>query len=99
MNISVALPTRYGYTPIMKSATMGVRELRDGLSQHLALVRTGTEITVTDHGRPIARIIPVAADQLQALVAEGRVVPPEPARGSLPARQRAKGSVSDLIER
>lgn len=83
----------------MKSATMGVRELRDGLSQHLALVRSGTEITVTDHGRPIARIIPVAADQLNALVAEGRVVPPGPARGSLPARQRAKGSVSDLIER
>lgn len=88
-----------GYSQTMKSATVGVRELRDGLSQHLALVRSGTEITVTDHGRPIARIIPVVADQLTALVAEGRVVPPEPARGSLPARQRAKGSVSDLIER
>jgi prevent-host-death family protein len=83
----------------VKSATLGVRELRDGLSQHLALVRSGTEITVTDHGRPIARIVPVAADQLQALVAEGRVVPPERAGGPLPARQRSQGSVSDLIER
>ncbi|MFZ6005836.1 MAG: type II toxin-antitoxin system Phd/YefM family antitoxin [Actinomycetota bacterium] len=83
----------------MKSATMGVRELRDGLSQHLALVRSGTEITVTDHGRPIARIVPVAADQLQSLVAERRVIPPDAARKPPPARQRAKGSVSDLIER
>jgi len=60
---------------------------------------SGPWSTVTDHGRPIARIVPVAADQLTALVAEGRVVPPESAKGSLPARQRAKGPVSDLIER
>jgi prevent-host-death family protein len=99
MNISVAMHDLCGYTSDMKSATIGVRELRDGLSHHLALVRSGTEITVTDHGRPIARIIPVVADQLQALVADGRVVPPEHARGPLPTRQRSKGSVSDLIER
>lgn len=98
MSNTVAWYAKCGYTPDMKSATMGVRELRDGLSQHLALVRSGTEITVTDHGRPIARIVPVVADQLQALVAEGRVVPPEAGR-ALPPRRRAKGSVSDLIER
>lgn len=78
---------------------MGVRELRDGLSQHLALVRSGTEIAVADHGRPIARIVPVVADKLQALVPQGRVVPPEAGRAPLPARRRAKGSVSDLIQR
>lgn len=37
---------------------IGVRELRDGLSRHLASVREGHTVTVTDHGRPVARIIP-----------------------------------------
>ena len=36
---------------------VGIRELRDGLSRYLAEVRAGR--TVTDHGRPIARIVPV----------------------------------------
>ena len=34
---------------------VGVRELRDGLSKHLAEVRAGHTVTVTDHGRPIAQ--------------------------------------------
>lgn len=40
---------------------VGVRELRDGLSRHLAQVRAGHSVTVTDHGVPIARILPVGA--------------------------------------
>jgi prevent-host-death family protein len=36
---------------------VGVRELRDGLSRHLAAVREGAEVTVTDHGRPVARLV------------------------------------------
>ena len=38
---------------------IGIRELRDGLSKHLAVVRSGRTVTVTDHGRPVARIVPV----------------------------------------
>ena len=38
---------------------VGVRELRHGLSRHLASVQKGHTITVTDHGRPVARIVPV----------------------------------------
>lgn len=41
---------------------VGVRELRDGLSRHLAAVRGGTAITVTDHGKPVARLIPYETD-------------------------------------
>lgn len=84
----------------MKSATttLGIRELRDGLSRHLATVRSGAELTITDHGKPIARIVPVVGGQLEQLIAEGRVVRGT-GDGALPARQRARGSVSDLIER
>ena len=56
---------------------IGIRELRDGLSRHLAQVRKGHTITVTDHGKPIARIVPVdGPSKLQQLVAEGKVRPP-----------------------
>ncbi|WP_300265101.1 type II toxin-antitoxin system Phd/YefM family antitoxin [Microbacterium sp.] len=36
---------------------VGIRELRDSLSRYLTSVRDGGELTVTDHGKPIARII------------------------------------------
>ena len=36
---------------------VGIKELRDGLSRYLDRVRKGGTITVTDHGRPIARIV------------------------------------------
>lgn len=40
---------------------VGVRELRDGLSRYLTAVRGGAEVTVTDHGKPVARLVPYAA--------------------------------------
>ncbi len=40
---------------------VGIRELRDGLSKHIAAVRDGATITVTDHGEPVARITPIGA--------------------------------------
>lgn len=43
-----------------KAATdsVGVRELKASLSGYLRRVREGESLTVTDHGEPIARIIP-----------------------------------------
>lgn len=38
---------------------IGVAELKDNLSRHLREVEGGQEIEVTDHGRPVARIVPV----------------------------------------
>ena len=53
---------------------IGVRELRDQLSRHLAEVREGRTVTVTDHGRPIARIVPVQRlTKLEQLREEGRI--------------------------
>lgn len=62
----------------------GIRELRDGLSRHLATVRSGRTVTVTDHGRPVARIVPVdTPSPLERLVAEGRIRPaPAPRRAA-----------------
>lgn len=77
---------------------VGVRELRNGLSRHLASVREGHVITVTDHGRPVARIVPVdAPTALERLIAEGRVTPGRRRRRRRPAPVKTSGSVSDLV--
>lgn len=77
---------------------VGVRELRDGLSRHLAEVRSGRSITVTDHGRPVARIVPVdQPTRLEQLIAEGRVRPAHRPKQVAPAPLAADASVSDLI--
>ncbi|MFT4136041.1 type II toxin-antitoxin system Phd/YefM family antitoxin [Microbacterium sp.] len=82
----------------MNVATIGVRELRDGLSRHLADVRRGQEITVTDHGRPIARIVPIGEESgLERLLREGVARLPASPRRPLPARIVADLPVSDLI--
>ena len=55
---------------------IGVRELRQHASRYLARVADGETIEVTDRGRPVALLVPVRADQWQALLASGRVSPP-----------------------
>ena len=56
--------------------TVGIRELKTRLSQHLRRVRAGARLLVTDRGRSIATINPVepTADVSWAsrMVAEGR---------------------------
>lgn len=78
---------------------VGVRELHDELSRHLAEVHAGRTITVTDHGVPIARIVPVQRPtRLETLIAEGRVSPAKrPKHQSLVAPLDAGATVSDLI--
>jgi prevent-host-death family protein len=77
----------------------GVRELRDHLSRYLDLVRDGQEVTVTDHGKAVARLMPLDRPRpLDRLIAEGLATP-----GRTPKRPRtgqgiiAKGTVSDLV--
>lgn len=78
---------------------IGIRELRDGLSRYLATVRSGRTVTVTDHGRPVARIVPVGAPSaLERLVAEGRIRPAAAPRRAAPEPVEAARTVSDLID-
>lgn len=78
---------------------VGVRELRDGLSRHLATVQEGHTITVTDHGRPVARIIPVGVPtKLEQLIAEGKVTPAIRRKRQRPAPVKTNATVSDLVD-
>jgi len=68
-----------------------VRELRNNLSRYLERVRAGDEVVVTDYGREIARLVPLAnggrkPSTFDRLVAEGLVTPPMKVRRPLPAR-------------
>ena len=78
---------------------VGIKELRDGLSRHLSEVRAGATVTITDHGRPVARIVPVGApNRLEQLIAEGRITEPSHAKRAAPAPQVTAGTVSDLVD-
>ncbi len=39
--------------------TAGVREARQDLTSLLDDVRKGREVLITDHGRPVARLVPI----------------------------------------
>lgn len=78
--------------------SIGVRELRDGLSRHLAHVRAGHTVTVTDHGVPVARIVPIGVPSaLERLIADGRVTPAKHPKQPSGRRVKPAGPVSDLI--
>lgn len=77
---------------------VGVRELRDGLSRHLAQVKAGHSVTVTDHGVPVARIVPVGAPSaFEQLIAEGRITLAKKPKRPAGRRVRGAGIVSDLV--
>jgi prevent-host-death family protein len=58
-----------------------ITDLKARLSEHLDAVRAGEEIIVTDRGRPVARVSPVAGAmdedaRVAELVRTGRARPP-----------------------
>ena len=60
---------------------MGIAELKALLSETLARVKAGEEVLVTEHSRPIARLVPLSATApvaaTQELVRAGLVKAPE----------------------
>ena len=54
---------------------VSIRRLNQETSKVLARVKGGEEITVTERGEVIARIMPASAGPLDALISAGRVQP------------------------
>lgn len=87
----------------MTSARIGIRELREDLSRVIRQVRKGKIVEVTDHGHPVARLVPIAATAgaLSDLVSEGSVRPPRTAAAlpeplALPSRMSSEKAI-DLL--
>ena len=80
------LPMCYMERKVTRSATVGVRELRQNLSIYLDRVKKGDALTVTEHGAAVAILRPLApaSNMLDRLVAEGRATPPSRSVRELP---------------
>ena len=84
---------------------MGIRELRNNLPAVIRRVRAGEGIEVTDHGHPVARLVPIhVRSQYDQMVAEGRIIPPEidlldvepvPARPGMPSASQILAEMRD----
>lgn len=89
----------YNFTMSMGTRSAGVRELRDNLSAHLALVKKGETIVVTEHGRPVATLAPYSSESpLARMLEQGIARPPvSRRRRNLPPPVPAAGSIVELI--
>ncbi|MGH9057138.1 MAG: type II toxin-antitoxin system Phd/YefM family antitoxin [Acidimicrobiales bacterium] len=81
---------------------IGIRELKQSLSEILRAVGRGDHIRVTNRGQPLADIVPAGAssggDALRQLIVQGRVVPPGRARPArAPRLLRSSQSASSLV--
>lgn len=86
----------------MSERVVGVRELRNRLSEYLRRVKAGEMITITEHGKEIGRIIPAEPaleDILPALIQAGIVAwSGEKLEQYQPAaRNRGQQQVADLL--
>ena len=55
---------------------VGIRELRADLSRWVRRVSEGEEVVVTDHGRPVARLVPIGEERkIDRLIREGAITP------------------------
>jgi prevent-host-death family protein len=64
---------------------VGIRELRAGLSRYVEQVKQGEEIVVTEHGKPVARLVPMNGERkFDRLIREGVLIPARIPRGPLP---------------
>lgn len=77
---------------------MGVRELRQNLSKYLERVKRGERLEVTERGRPVAILEPMAPSEgaLDRLIASGRVQPPS---RDLVAELPPEGPITDTLSR
>lgn len=88
--------------------TVGIRELKDNLSQFVRRVEAGERVQVTAHGRVVAELVPPASGargrvvpRFEALVAAGIVVPAaeqgDPTAG-WPVIRMAPGTALELLD-
>jgi prevent-host-death family protein len=55
--------------------TIGIRELKEQLSGHIREVKGGITLVITERGKPVARLMPMAADidaKLQQMLDSGQ---------------------------
>ena len=77
---------------------VGVRALKQNASAVVAAAAAGDEVTITDRGRPVAQLVPIASGRLAELLASGRARPPKRSWAQLSAPARRKAGAPRLSE-
>jgi len=79
--------------------SVGIKTLKDKLSEYVRLVQAGEKVLVTDHDRVVAELVPTGSGpgltlqdaRLAQAVHEGWLSPPLSPKGVLPPRKPVKG--------
>jgi len=53
----------------------GIRALKQNASAVVAKAAAGESVTITDRGRPVARLVPLTSTRLETLATAGRLRP------------------------
>lgn len=81
---------------------VGIRALKQNASAVVAEAAAGQLVTITDRGRPVAQMVPVAASRIEALIAAERARPALRQLADLPAparRRPGQPRLSEEVER
>jgi prevent-host-death family protein len=80
---------------------VGIRALKQNASAVVAEAAAGEMVTITDRGRPVAQMVPVASSRAEALIAAGRARPALRRMSEVPApsrRRRGHPTLSEELE-
>jgi len=78
--------------------SVGVRELRQNLSRYLDRVKAGEDLVVTEHGREVARLLPMAAGGYADLVTTFNTSAPLEPLESIAARLSPRGAAAGTTD-
>lgn len=78
----------------MTQQSIGIRELKQNASAAVARAAAGESLVVTDHGRPVARLVPLGRSRVEELVSAGLA---RPARRPLSDLPQPEGPVGTTL--
>jgi prevent-host-death family protein len=80
---------------------IGIRALKQNASKVVARAKAGESITITEHGRPVARLVPIGRSRIDEMVEAGVATAPEGHFRDLPQpalRTKGQPSASETLE-
>ncbi|KUG53391.1 hypothetical protein AVL62_00910 [Serinicoccus chungangensis] len=82
----------------MSERSIGIRELQQNASAVVSRAAAGEALLITDHGRPVARLVPLGASRTSELLTAGLARAPRAALADLPRPQGASSNtVSEAL--
>ncbi|MDK1010195.1 MAG: type II toxin-antitoxin system prevent-host-death family antitoxin [Actinomycetota bacterium] len=80
---------------------VGIRALKQNASKVVARAKAGESITITEHGKPVARLVPIRKNRIEELIEAGLATPPTRRLSDLPPpapRRKGQAPLSEVID-